>query len=125
MMCRVLQVSRSRYYQWVKFPISKRELKCKALHERIRTAYDLAQGCYGSPRLTKELQQSGFSASNKTVAKHMKVMGLRSKLSRKYRSTSDSSHKEPVAENVLNREFFSFSQGEKCVSAITDFPTLI
>lgn len=93
------------------------------LDERIRDAYEQAKGCYGSLRLAKELQQTGAWVSRKTVAKHMKAMGLKSKLARKYKPTTDSSHKEPVAENILNREFTSLSPGCKSVSDITYLPT--
>ena len=123
MMCRVLEVSRSSYYQWFKFPESKREVRCLELQQRIRTAYNSAKGRYGSPRLTKNLQQSGVRVSLKTAAKHMILIGLRSKLSRKYRPTTDSSHREPVAENVLSREFSSLSPGMKYISDITYLPT--
>ena len=58
-----------------------------------------------------------------TVAKHMKHMGLKSRYSSKYKPTTDSSHKEPIAENILNRDFFSFSMSKKCISDITYLPT--
>lgn len=50
-------------------------------------------------------------------------MGLRSELSCRYRPTTDSSHKEAIAENLLNRDFSSCSYDMKCVSDITYLPT--
>lgn len=50
-------------------------------------------------------------------------MGLKSKLAPKFRATTDSNHKEPVAENILNQDFFSFLPLRKCVSDITYIPT--
>lgn len=50
-------------------------------------------------------------------------MGLKSKYSRKYKSTTDSSHKESVVENILKRDFSSFSPYRKYVSDITYLPT--
>ena len=122
-MCKVLRVSRSSYYNWKRYPLSKRMLLCNKLDEQIKSVYFRSKGCYGSPRIAAELCCGGNKVSHRTVAKHMKQMGLRSKLSRKYRPTTDSSHKEAIAENLLNRDFSSSSYGMKCVSDITYLPT--
>lgn len=53
----------------------------------------------------------------------MKEMGLRSNVWRKHKVTTDSSHKKPVAENILNRDFVSLSPATKCVSDITYLKT--
>lgn len=124
MMCCILRVSRSSYYQWVKCPLSKRQVCSAELDKHIRSAYDQSKGRYESPRLAKELQLSGVQVSTKTVAKHMQLMGLKSKLSRKYKPTTDSCHQEAVAENILNRDFVALSPGTKCVSDITYLRTL-
>ena len=123
MMCRVLKVSRSSYYYWLREPKSERKEQVKVLKEKIQTAYFKAKGRYGSPRIKEELCRTGTEVSRPTVAKYMKQMGLKSKLARKFRVTTDSNHKEPVAENILNQDFFSFSPLKKCVSDITYIPT--
>ena len=56
MMCRVLGVSRSSYYRWIKNPINKREQKQMELSCKIKEAYFDAKGRNGSPRLAKDLQ---------------------------------------------------------------------
>ena len=123
MMCRVLKVSRSSYYYWLKEPKSERKEQVKIIKEKIQTAYFKAKGRYGSPRIKEELCRTGTKVSQPTVAKYMKQMGLKSKLARKYRVTTDSNHKEPVADNLLQRDFFSFYPLKKCVSDITYIPT--
>ena len=122
-MCRVFKVSRSSYYYWLKYPIGKRSQQIKEMENRIQAVYFKAKGRYGSPRIREELCKSGTDVSLPTVAKYMKRMGLKSKYSRKYKPTTDSSHKEPVADNILNRDFTSFSPSSKCVSDITYLPT--
>lgn len=117
------KVSRSSYYYWLKYPIGKRSQQVKEMEDRIQTIYFKAKGRYGNPRIRKELYKSGTDVSLPTVAKYMKRMGLKSKYSRKYKSTTDSSHKKPVADNILNRYFSSFSPVSKCVSDITYLPT--
>lgn len=122
-MCRVLKVSRSSYYYWLGEPKSQRKEQTKELKAKIQTAYFNAKGRYGSPRIKEELCRTGTKVSVPTVTKYMKQMGLRSRLARKYRITTDSNHKEPVAENILQRDFFSFSPLKKVVSDITYIPT--
>ena len=122
MMCRVFTISRSSYYKWKKNS-GRRQERLRNIRQDIKDAYDLAKGRYGSPRITEELRATGRSISRRTVAKHMKEMGLRSKVWRRYKITTDSSHKEPVAENILNRDFVCLSPATKCVSDITYIKT--
>ena len=119
MMCRVLGVSRSSYYRWIKNPINKREQKQMELSCEIKEAYFDAKGRNGSPRLAKDLQASGVNVSRTTVARYMREMGLRSKLSKKFKVTTDASHNYNVAPNLLNREFNQEEPMKVCVSDIT------
>lgn len=123
MMCKVLEVSPSAYYAWRKEPFGKRHKQSCLIRSNIERIYYESKGRYGSPRIAKEMTNTGLSVSRRTIAKYMKQMGLKSKLSRKYRQTIDYSHKEPVAENILNRDFVSKYPGIKCVSDITYLPT--
>jgi putative transposase len=68
--------------------------------------------CYGSPRID-ELTKMGYCISKTTVAKWMNEMGIRSKIGKKHKVTSDSNHKEPIAENILNRDVYASAHGEK------------
>ena len=121
-MCRVLKVPRSSYYRWLKDPEGQRKRKYMELDEKIRDAYFAAKGRNGSPRLAKDLQVSGTPVSRTTVACHMKEMGLRSKLSRRFKLTTDASHNYKVAPNLLNREFNQNEPVKACVSDLTYIP---
>ena len=123
-MCKVLKVSRSTYYRWLKDPVGKRKRKYMELNEKIKDAYFTAKGRNGSPRLAKDLQVSGTPVSRTTVACHMKQMGLRSKLSKRYKVTTDSSHDYQVAPNLLNRNFYRDEPVKACVSDLTYIPNL-
>ena len=123
-MCSVLKVSRGSYYRWHKVPVGKRKQVYMELDQKIRKAYFLSKGRNGSPRLAKDLSISGTPVSRNTVARHMKKMGLRSKLSKRFKVTTDSSHKYPVAPNILNRSFYSAEPVKACVSDITYIPCL-
>ena len=121
-MCRVLGVSRSSYYQWLKDPVGKREREHMKLSKKIKEAYFEAKGRNGNPRLANDLQASGMPVSKTTVAHYMKKMGLRSKLSKRFKVTTDASHNYKVAPNLLNREFNQNEPVKACVSDLTYIP---
>ena len=82
-MCQVLQVSSSGYYRWKTKIISNRVQRMNQIKEKITSIYFESKQRYGSPRISMELQSLGFKISRVTVAKYMRQMGLKSKLSKK------------------------------------------
>jgi putative transposase len=106
-MCHVLEVSQSGYYHWRKAPISIRKAEKERFRTRITELYEEHKGMIGSPMLTADLRDdSEFSAVSRTrVARHMKDMGLKCLYVKKFIATTDSKHDEPVAPNLLNRQF--------------------
>jgi putative transposase len=104
-MCKVLKVSKSGYYKWIKSEPSKRTLYNKQLTLEIKQIFEAKKGRYGSPRITKELKEQGKKVSEPLVAKLMKKAEIRSFTKKKFKSTTNSSHNYPVAENILNRQF--------------------
>ena len=122
-MCKVLQVSSGSYYRWKKQAITARQQLKIAIKEQITLIYFAAKQRYGSPRITLELQYLGYKVSRITVAKYMKELGLRSKLSKKFKVTTNSNHNYLVVENVLNREFNVKMPSKVWVSDITYIQT--
>jgi transposase InsO family protein len=122
-MCWVLKVSKSGYYKWLHKTPSNRALRNEMVTKEIKAIYRNSKGRYGSPRITKELNMSGIKASKVLVAKLMKQEHLRSIVKKKYKVTTDSSHKYPVVENVLNREFVVNTSNKVWVSDITYIST--
>ncbi len=105
-MCEVLEVSRSGFYAWRSRPECARSQRHRELVTEIKEIHGDRNKCsYGSPRVHKELQVRGQRCSQNTVAKLMRKHGLAARTRRKYRVTTDSKHRHPVAENLLNREF--------------------
>lgn len=123
MMCRVLMIKRSSYYAWMRRKDCKKASYRDTLEKNINEEYLQSECCYGSPRITTELNSKGINVSRKTVSKYMNRLGIKSKYSKKYRATTDSSHNYPVAENILNREFTVAGPGKAYVSDITYIPT--
>jgi len=89
------------------------------IKEKITTIYFESKQRYGSPRITKELNILGYKISRITVAKYMNKLGLRSKLSKKFKVTTDSKHSYLMVENVLNRQFSASEPSKVWVSDIT------
>lgn len=104
-MCKVLHVGLRSYYDWKSNAVSDRTLKAIVMKKEIEAVYFIKKQRYGSPRITAELHAKGIRISRNTVAKYMKSMGLRSKLGRKFKTTTDSTHSHRIMENFLNREF--------------------
>jgi transposase InsO family protein len=104
-MCRILNVSRSGYYQWCKCNESPRKKKDRELKEKILAIYYKHKKHYGSPRIHDELRDMGIRCSKKRVERLMRELGIQAKHKRQFRVTTNSKHNYPVAPNLLNRQF--------------------
>ncbi|MFE3849506.1 IS3 family transposase [Flavobacterium sp. LB3P45] len=122
-MCKVLQVSSGSYYRWKKQTITARQQRKITIKEKITLIYFESKQRYGSPRITLELWSIGYKISRITVAKYMKQLGLRSKLSKKFKVTTNSNHNYLIVENILNRGFIVKTPSKAWVSDITYIQT--
>lgn len=122
-MCKVLEVGSSGYFKWKNKPVSNRALMKNEITQKITSIYFASKQRYGSPRITTELNALGYKISRITVAKHMRELGLRSKLSKKFKVTTDSKHNYLVVENVLDRGFTVADPSRVWVSDITYIQT--
>lgn len=118
-MCKVLEVSRSGYYAWCERPPSNRTKKRKELVKKIRKTHQESRELYGSPKITQALRKQGITVSERTVSRLMTQHQIRSKTVRKYKATTNSKHKLPVYDNVLDRKFSAVKPNEKWVTDIT------
>lgn len=71
------------------------------------------------PELPWSCKKKGYKVSRITVAKYIKEMGLSSKLSKKFRVTTDSKHNYLLMDNLLNRQFRQNEPSKTWVSDIT------
>ncbi|QEL16848.1 IS3 family transposase [Limnoglobus roseus] len=123
-LCRALGVSRSGYYARANRPRSPTAVRRDELVGRMRAVHAEVRGRYGSPRLAVELKARGVACCVNTVAKAMKAHGLRAKTVKRFVRTTDSNHRHPVSENVLDRGFTAAGPNEKWAMDITYIPTL-
>lgn len=118
-MCSVFQVSRSGYYAWTKRPESTRSKENRELSQEIAAIHRESDGIYGSPKIHGELQRRGKRHGKNRIVRLMRKDGLYSKTKRKFRVTTDSSHSQSVASNLLNREFTPARANQAWVCDIT------
>lgn len=118
--CDVLEVSRSGYYAWRNRPPSARASRREELAAKIRQVHEQNRLVFGSPRVCKALQAQGESVCENTVANIMKERQIRAKHKRKFvPTTTDSRHGNPVAANVLDRNFNAELPNRKWAADIT------
>jgi putative transposase len=120
-MCQVLKISVSGYQHWKTKEPSSRQIRRERLKKRIFELYVEHNGMAGSPMITADLNDEPefFNVSPNTVARLMREMNLKSKTVKKFVVTTDSRHNEPVAPNLLNREFDVKEPNTVWVSDIT------
>ncbi|MAF66832.1 MAG: IS3 family transposase [Planctomycetes bacterium] len=118
-LCRVLRVSRSGFYAWLRRMPSNRELDDERLRPKIVDAFKVGRGTYGSPRVQGELVDQGVEVGRRRVARLMRELGLQGLSPRKFRVTTDSNHGEAIAPNVLVRDFVADEPNEKWTTDIT------
>lgn len=123
-MCRIIRASRSGYYRWKKQPQSRRQKENEKILMEIREAHTRSRRTYGSPRITYELRSNGTICGKNRVACLMKIHGIVGKAKKKFKATTNSMHKLPVAENLLNQNFVSEKPNTVWLSDITYIPTL-
>ncbi len=118
-MCRVFDISRSRYYGWRRRIKGLRQQEDERLLESIRDAHKKSRRNYGSPRITRELRAKGQRHGKNRIARLMRLNGIRAKTKRRFRVTTQSRHNLPVAENLLNRQFETDRPNKVWLSDIT------
>lgn len=104
-MCKVLKVSKSGYYAWLKratAPLTEKQLQNQALAKQIFQAFINNLGVYGSPRIHAELKATQHSVSQKKVANMMRELGLKAtppkaRFSKEKQATPHTTYKNVLA----------------------------
>ena len=123
LMCRVLEVSRSGYYDWLARGPSARAREDERLKVEIRTAHQRSRETYGPRRLQPELAAIGVRVGRDRIDRLRRSMGLNCRQRRRFKATTDSRHNLPVAPNLLNQEFQPTAPNQVWVSDLTYIAT--
>jgi putative transposase len=124
MLCEVLKVSRSGYYDWKERPPSRRDRENANLTERIREVHHRSRGTYGYPRVHAELRALGVHCSRKRVARLMRKDGLRGCM--RGRRRKHTTRQDPLAipaPDLVERNFVAMAPNKLWTADITYLPT--
>lgn len=119
-MCRVMEVSHSGFYEWLGRAPSCRQRENLRLTGRIRESFEASDRTYGSPRVWRDLHESGEVCSENRVARLMQAAGLKARPKRR-RGPTDIGlrHEHSIATNVLERQFEAGAPNRKWVADFT------
>ena len=124
-LCRLLQVSRSGFYAWLRRAPSPRAVADQVLTEQIRTAFDDNRRVYGAPRIHAELTDAGVHIGRKRIARLMRQAGIVGCHRRKRSfSITTQNPKAAPAPDLVDRKFVATSPNQLWVADVTYVPTV-
>jgi putative transposase len=103
--CRALGVSRSWFYRWAGGRLGPRAARRERLKAEVRRLFAAHEGKYGSPRITADLREAGWTASKNTVAAVMRELGLAARRKKKRRSSTRPGKGRWRAPDLVKRDF--------------------
>jgi putative transposase len=122
--CRVLEVSSSGFYAWLKRDPSKRRRADIALGDRIEELHRASTEAYGRPRIQADLRDENIFVSDKRVARLMRERNIHGASRRKAFKTTIRDDDARPAPDLVNRKFTASALNQLWVADITYVPTL-
>ena len=119
----MLKVSSSGFYAWLERPLSEWAREEMRLEVEIKAAHRRTRQTYGAERMQHELAEHGIQVGICRIKRLRRKLGIRCKQKRKFKATTDSKHKLPVAHNLLDQQFKVYEPNRVWVSDITYVPT--
>jgi putative transposase len=122
-MCRVLEISESGYWAWVKRARSPHALSDIALTARIAAIHRRSGGSYGAPRVHAQLQAEGVDVGHNRISRLMRAAGLQGASRRRFVTTTQRDRDASAAPDLVKRRFESDAPDRLYVADITYIPT--
>ena len=119
MMAKLLKVSISRFYDWLKRGMSERVVLRNQQTILVKIAHQETQESYGYIRLTRYLQSQGIQISEYAVRCIKKLNQLYCKRHKRFKRTTNSDHNRSVYNNLLEQNFAVTAPNVAWVSDIT------
>ena len=120
-LCRCLRVTRSGFYAWQRRPESTHARTDRRLKVLVQASFGASKHRYGSPRIHEDLIEQQEHVSRKRVIRLMQEDGLKARARKRYKVTTMSDHDQPVAANLLDRQFTAAAPNQRWVSDTTEF----
>lgn len=122
--CRVLRVTPSGYYAWVKFPKSRRAEEDDRLSLVVQKIFEDHGGRYGAPRIMHEMRCMGYRINIKRVERLMRELGLQGRQRRRFKPVTTVVDVDgPVAPDLLQQDFSAETPNQRWVGDITYLTT--
>jgi putative transposase len=121
LLCRCLRVTRSGFYAWRRRPESAHAAQDRRLKVLVRTSFEESAHRYGSPRIYRDLLEQQVRVSRKRVIRLMQEDRLKARLRKRFRGTTMSDHDQPVAANLLARQFRADAPNQRWVGDTSEF----
>jgi putative transposase len=123
--CRVLNVSKSGYYDWLGRPASPRAQDNELLLKKIEKIHDESRRTYGSPRIHAELTLGlGLPVNLKRVARLMREAGIQGLYRRRRRGCTVRDPDAQPSTDLVNRDFTADEPNRLWITDITEHPTM-
>lgn len=122
-MCRVFNVARSGFYDWLHRKPSRRSQEDERLKVAIKAAHKRTRKSYSARRLQAELAADGFQAGRDRIIRLRKELNIHCIQKRTFKATTNSKHTLPVAKNLLDQNFNPSAPNQVWVTDITYIPT--
>jgi len=122
-LCKALGVSRAGFYASQRRPPSPRAKADERLKVIIHGLFKASRRTYGSPRIYDDLVEAKERIGRNRVIRLMRAEGIVARARRRYRSTTMSEHDQPVAANLLAREFAAAAPNQRWVGDTTELLT--
>jgi transposase InsO family protein len=121
LLCRCLRVTRSGFYAWQGRPESARVKRDRHLKVLVRASFEGSKHRYGSPRIHRDLLEQKERVSRRRVIRLMQEEGLKARVRKRFTCTTMSDHDQPVATNLIDRQFTADAPDQRWVGDTTEF----
>ena len=122
-MCRVLELSISGFYAWLRRGQSRRKREDALLLQAVRRLYESSRGTYGSPRIHRALKEEGWRVGEKRVALLMQQHDMRAHRKQGYKRAGRSTAAVLAAPNILDRDFEAKEPNQKWLADMVQIAT--
>ena len=116
-----MRVSPSGFYASRSRPESKHTRDDRRLRVLVRASFDESRQRYGSPRVHKDLTELKIPVAKKRIARLMQEDGLKARARKRYKVTTMSDHDQPIAANLLDRQFTAEATNQRWVGDTSEF----
>ena len=116
-----MRVTPSGFYAWRTRPESTRAREDRRLKVLVHTSFTEGRGYYGSPRVQDDLAEWGERISRKRTIRLMQEDGLKARIRKRYKVTTDSDHDQPIADNLLQQAFDADRPNQRWAGDTSEF----